>query len=289
MAALRRGRFPLKSARDIEDMRIAGQIVGQTLHVLGESARPGMTTAELDKIAYDTIIGAGAKPNFLGYGGFSGSVCISVNEEIVHGIPGDRVLQPGDIVSFDGGAMIRANGKTWHGDAAITVVLEGGDPEVVKVRKELSRVTEQAMWAGIARAATAKRTGDIGQAIERSVLEQEEGLDWTPEILEGYTGHGIGTQLHEDPEIYNYATRSQGPKIVPGTVICIEPMLVVEDATSAVLDDGWTVVAVSGADAAHWEHTVAIGANGISVLTASDFGKEGLAPFGITPVSEFAN
>lgn len=289
MAALRRGRYPLKSACDMENMRVAGRIVARTLDALRQAARPGITTRALDQIAYDTITSAGAKPNFLGYGGFSGSVCISVNEEIVHGIPGDRILEPGDIVSFDGGAVIRVDGKNWHGDSAITVVLEGGDPKVTKTRHELSRVTKQAMWAGIARAASAKRTGEIGEAIEASVLEQSKHLHWTPDILEGYTGHGIGNHLHEEPEIYNYATRSRGPRINPGTVICIEPMLVVGDATSSVLDDDWTVVAVSGADSAHWEHTVAIGRQGISVLTAPDNGKEGLAPFGIIPVSEFAN
>ena len=268
-------------------MRVAGNIVAHKLQALRKAARPGVTTAYLNDIAHKAVIERGAKPNFLGYSGFPGSVCISVNEEIVHGIPGERVLQPGDIVSFDGGAVIELDGKPWHGDAAITVVLEGGDPQVTKRRRELSAMTEKAMWAGIAAAAQARRVGDIGAAIERDVIASADTYGWEADIVEGYTGHGIGNALHEDPEVYNYRTRTRGPRVLPGTVICIEPMLVAGDAATTVLEDDWTVVTVSGADAAHWEQTVAIGESGISVLTSLDAGAAGLAPYGISPVTHF--
>ncbi len=283
-------RLAAKTPSDMENMRVAGLVVAQTHAELRNAVKPGLTTKELDQIAYDVTIAAGARPNFLGYNGFSGSVCISVNEEIVHGIPGDRVLQPGDIVSFDCGAVVQHDGRPWHGDAAFTVVLDGGDdPELQQKRQELNAITETSMWAGIASTATARRVGDIGAAVEDSVFESSIKYGWQPDIVEGYTGHGIGNQLHEEPEVYNYRTRSRGPRIGPGMVLCIEPMLTVGDATSAVLADDWTVVTVNGLDAAHWEHTVAIGEKGIAVLTAFDAGESRLAPYGITPVRDFAN
>lgn len=276
-----------KTPQQLEYMREAGLVVAAVHTALREAAKPGLTTKELDQLVYDVTLAHDAKPNFLNYNGFSGSVCISVNEEIVHGIPGPRVLEPGDIVSFDCGAVIERGGLPWHGDAAFTVVLDGPDEEQNKKRRELSAITEHSMWAGIAAAVDAKRIGDISAAIEDDVEAQGLEYGWTPELLEGYTGHGIGNHLHEDPTVYNYRTRNRGPKIGSGTTICIEPMLTEGDQTSATLADDWTVVTVNGLASAHWEHTIAITNEGISVLTAPDAGAAGLAPWGITPIRSF--
>ncbi len=276
-----------KTPAQLEYMRESGQVVVAIHKALYEAVAPGMTTEELDQVVYDTTVAHGAKPNFLNYNGFPGSVCISVNEEIVHGIPGGRVLQPGDIVSFDCGAVIQRDGLPWHSDACITVVLDGPDRSQTRKRTELNSITQYAMWAGIAAAASARRIGDIGAAIEDAVEQRGLEVGWTPEILEGYTGHGIGNRLHEEPTVYNYRTRNRGPKIGPGTTLCIEPMLTEGDQTSAVLADDWTVVTVNGLASAHWEHTIAITHEGVSVLTAEDAGEAGLKPFGITPVKSF--
>lgn len=276
-----------KTPQQLEYMREAGQVVAAVHATLMEAVKPGLTTKELDQLVYDVTLAHDAKPNFLNYNGFSGSVCISVNEEIVHGIPGSRVIEPGDIVSFDCGAVIQRAGLPWHGDAAFTVVLDGPDEAQNRKRQELSAMTEHSMWAGIAAAATAKRIGDISAAIEDDVEEQGLEYGWIPELLEGYTGHGIGNHLHEDPTVYNYRTRNKGPKIGPGTTICIEPMLTEGNQASAVLADDWTVVTINGLASAHWEHTIAITREGISVLTAADAGKVGLAPYGITPIESF--
>lgn len=287
------GRTGGKTAQQLEFMREAGQVVVAVHQALRDAVEPGMTTRDLDQITFEVTKAAGAEPNFLGYGGFPSSVCISVNEEIVHGIPGGRVLQPGDIVSFDCGAVIERAGLPWHSDAAFTVVLDGPDKEQVKKRQQLSDITEHSLWAGIARAATATRIGQIGEAVEADVAQQGRVHGWVPDILEGYSGHGIGNRLHEDPQVYNYRTRNKGPRIGSGTVICIEPMLTEGDADSRVLDDDWTVVTVNGLASAHWEHTVALsppvpGAPlGISVLTAPDAGAAGLAPYGIKPIQSF--
>lgn len=281
-------------------MRRVGLIVSRALRVVAKAAAPGMTTEQLNAIAHDAITALGATPNFLHYNGFPASICISVNDEVVHGIPGDRTLQLGDLVSFDCGAMIIEDGKPWHGDSAITKIigfeddddLSGIDPSLAKLvarRRELSAVTKKVMWAGIAASATAKRVGDIGTAIEAATNAAAKKLDWVPGIVEDYTGHGIGNALHEEPEVFNYRTRFRGPRIKPGLVICIEPMLTDGDPETAVLDDDWTVVTMRKTDSAHWEHTVAITDRGISVLTEEDGGKRGLAPFGIDPVGDLAN
>lgn len=277
-----------KTPKQLRYMRESGLVVVAIHEALYAAVKPGMTTKELDQVVFDTTKSHGARPNFLNYNGFPSSVCISVNEEIVHGIPGERVLEPGDIVSFDCGAVIQREGRAWHSDACITVVLDGPDAAQNQKRHELSAITEHSMWAGIAAAATAKRIGDISAAIEDDVEEQGLEYGWTPQLLEGYTGHGIGNHLHEDPTVYNYRTRSKGPKIGDGTTICIEPMLTEGDQTSATLSDDWTVVTVNGLASAHWEHTVAITKNGIAVLTAKDMGAQGLEPFGITPIQSFS-
>lgn len=281
-------------------MRRVGLIVSRALHEVEKAAAPGMRTDQLNDIAHEAIIAQGATPNFLNYNGFPASICISVNDEVVHGIPGNRTLQAGDLVSFDCGAMIVADGKPWHGDSAITTIigfeseddLGHVDPALAKLvarRRELSAVTKKVMWAGIAAAATAKRVGDIGIAIEAATEDAASKLNWVPGIVEDYTGHGIGNSLHEEPEVFNYRTRFRGPRIKPGLVICIEPMLTDGDPETAVLDDDWTVVTTRRTDSAHWEHTIAITDRGISVLTEEDGGKRGLAPFGIVPAGDFAN
>lgn len=265
-------------------MREAGLVVAKVHSALAKAAAPGVTTAELDALTYDVTRSLGAKPNFLDYYGFPASVCISVNDQIVHGIPGERVLEPGDIVSFDCGAFIQRGGRPWHSDAAFTVVLDGPNKDSVKKREELSAITKHSLWAGIAAAATAKNVGQIGAAIEDDVESFSKSFGWTPDILQGYSGHGIGNALHEDPQVYNYRTRGRSPRLVPGMVICIEPMLTEGSQRSSVLADDWTVVTQDGLASAHWEHTVAIMDGGVSVLTAPDFGVEGLAPYGITPL-----
>ena len=301
----------IKSPTELEYMREAGQVVAAIHRALIDATRPGITTAELDQVVARVVSDAGAEPNFLHYQGFPATVCISVNEEVVHGIPGARMLQLGDIVSYDCGAYVIRNGRQWHGDAAVTVVVgdtyisdsdfargvrasgqvPGVGGEALARRRTLSNITRGSMWAGVAAAVNARRTNDVGAAIEDYVeregtsVQAEQG--WFPELIEGYTGHGIGTHLHEDPTVYNYRTRGRSGKLVPGMAICIEPMVIAGDSSSAVLDDDWTVVTVEGTDAAHWEHTVAIGKKGISVLTAPDAGAEGLAAFGITPIQSF--
>ncbi|WP_099331598.1 type I methionyl aminopeptidase [Actinomyces minihominis] len=296
---------------ELEYMREAGQVVAAIHSALIEATAPGKTTAELDQVVAQVVARAGAKPNFLHYQGFPATVCISVNDEVVHGIPGSRTLQLGDIVSYDCGAYVVRDGKKWHGDAAVTVIVgdrhitdagfvngehsteivDGVSTVDLERRRALSAVTRGSMWAGIAAVAKARRINDIGAAIEDFVDERAPGIKaeqgWTPEIIEGYTGHGIGNNLHEDPTVYNYRTRGRSPKVVPGMALCIEPMVIAGDSSSTVLDDDWTVVTIEGTDAAHWEHTVAIGTKGISVLTSPDAGATALAPYGITPITDF--
>lgn len=304
----------LKSARELEFMREAGQVVAAIHEALVYATEPGVSTEALDNVVANVIAEADAKANFLNYHGFPANVCISINEEVVHGIPGTRTLAMGDIVSYDCGAYVVREGKNWHADAAVTVivgqehlpdaqfanltledVLSSGDTasldETVKERRALSYITRKAMWAGLGAVNGARRINDIGAAIEDQVELLGRGLGshlgWKPEIIEGYTGHGIGTHLHEDPSVYNYRTRGRSPKVVPGMALCVEPMVIAGDSSSTVLEDEWTVVTLGGNDAAHWEHTVAVGRNGISVLTARDGGAAGLAPYEIIPVSDF--
>lgn len=301
----------LKSNRELEYMREAGQVVAAIHVALLDATQEGTTTSDLDAVVADVVAAHGAKPNFLHYQGFPATVCISVNEEVVHGIPGSRALQVGDIVSYDCGAYVLRDGRRWHADAAVTTVvgdapisdtqfvaghlpdgiLTGVDEDVVRRRRALSNLTRGSMWAGVAATATARRVRDVSAAVEDFVddasAQTQRDLGGIPEIIEGYTGHGIGNNLHEEPSVYNYRTRGRSPKIVAGMVLCIEPMVIAGNSASAVLEDDWTVVTVEGTDAAHWEHTVAIGKSGISVLTSPDAGTVALAPYGITPVLDF--
>jgi len=271
-----RERIQIKTAGQVVAMRRAGLVVAAMHEAVRAAVRPGVTTAELDEVAARVIAEHGATSSFLGYHGYPAVLCVSVNDEIVHGIPGPRVLQPGDVVSVDAGAIVDG----WHGDAAFTVVLDPADPADVA----LSATTERAMWAGIAALAAGERLEVVGDAVERVVEEAFEHTGVTYGIVEDYVGHGIGSDMHQPPDVPNYRTGERGPRLRPGTCLAIEPMLVRGDQANETLDDDWTVVTEDGQRAAHWEHTVAIGPEGIWVLTAPDGGAAGLAPFGVTPV-----
>ena len=236
----------------------------------------GATTLDLDAAAEAAIVALGGKPNFKLETGYHHTVCASVNDEVVHGIPTGRKLVPGDIVSIDSGAIIDG----WNGDAAFTfVVPDPSRPEVVGERELLSHVTEQSLWHGIARLATARHLNEVGDAIEDYVESQG-----TYGILTDYVGHGIGRSMHEAPPVFNYRVRPKGPDVKPGLVVAIEPMVVMGDIDTYTKDDDWTVATSDGLAAAHWEHSIAVHKDGIWVLTAEDGGAAGLAQFGITPV-----
>ena len=236
----------------------------------------GATTLDLDAAAEAAIVALGGKPNFKLEAGYHHTVCSSVNDEVVHGIPTGRVLRPGDIVSIDSGAIIDG----WNGDAAFTFVIPDPDrPEVVRERELLSHVTEQSLWHGIARLATARHLNEVGEAIEDYVESQG-----SYGILTDYVGHGIGRSMHEAPPVFNYRVRAKGPEIKPGLVVAIEPMVVLGDIETYTKDDDWTVATSDGLAAAHWEHSIAVHKDGIWVLTAVDGGAAALAPLGIVPV-----
>ncbi|GAA4627507.1 type I methionyl aminopeptidase [Cellulomonas oligotrophica] len=265
-----------KSHEQILLMRRAGLVVADALDAVRARIAPGMTTADLDAVAEEVILGAGATPSFLGYHGYPASLCVSVNEEVVHGIPGPRVLQEGDVVSVDCGAIVDG----WHGDSAVTVVLGEADPLDV----ELTTTTEDALWAGIAAIASADRLGAVGEAVEEVVeLAAARGANGgTPYgIVEDYVGHGIGTAMHQPPDVPNFRTRDRGAKVRPGLCVAVEPMLVRGAEPNHVLADDWTVVTDDGSRAAHWEHTVAVHEGGLWVLTARDGGAERLARLGV--------
>jgi methionyl aminopeptidase len=266
-----------KTAEQVQLMRRAGLVVADAHAAVRAAIRPGATTADLDAVAARVIADAGAEPSFIGYHHglyYPATLCVSVNEEIVHGIPGDRVLAAGDVVSVDCGAFIVGpDGKQWHGDSAFTAVIPDADPADVA----LSDVTEQAMWAGIAALATGEHLGAVGEAVE----DVAAGAATTYGVVEEYTGHGIGTAMHQPPSVLNYRTRRNGPRLRTGMCLAVEPMLTRGSRTTETLADEWTVVTVDRSRAAHWEHTVAIGPDGIWVLTAHDGGAERLAALGV--------
>lgn len=265
----------LKSPAQMRIMRRAGLVTRAALDAARAAAVPGATTAEVDAAAEAAIAEAGARSNFKNYQGFPAVLCVSVNEEIVHGIPGDRVLAVGDVVSIDGGAIVEG----YHGDSAFTMIVGGdraGDPGDLA----LSQATETAMWVGIAAFARGTKVSDIGDAIDDWVVENAPDLG----LVEEFTGHGIGTAMHMAPDVLNYRAKSNGPKIRPGMCLAIEPMLTRGSSDTLTLADDWTVVTVDGSRASHWEHSVARHERGIWVLTAEDGGAAGLAPFGIIPV-----
>ncbi|AMD88491.1 methionine aminopeptidase [Actinomyces radicidentis] len=272
-------------------MREAGLVVADIHAALREAVRPGTTTAELDAVSAAAIERGGARSNFLGYEGYPATVCVSVNDEVVHGIPGERVLEAGDLVTFDCGAYVTDDdGTQWHGDAAFTTVV--GGRYASEADRVLDTTTREALWAAIAAVARAaageargrdERLNVVGDSVERVVAEASlrEGVPLG--ILEDYVGHGIGTAMHMDPDVLNYSVKRRGPRLRTGMVIAIEPMLTAGGPEVRELDDGWTVVTEDGSRAAQWEHTVAIVPGGVWVLTAPDGGFEGLAPHGIEP------
>lgn len=263
----------LKTNAQLATMHKAGLILHKGLDEVVAAAKPGVTTKDLDRVFRKVLAEHGATSNFLGYHGFPATICTSVNDEVVHGIPGDRVLQDGDIISVDAGAVVDG----WHSDSARTVLVGDVDPADVR----LSEITEAAMWAGIAAFAQAKHVGEIGNAIEDYVRAQDgEPLG----ILEDYVGHGIGSAMHQAPDVFNYRSGLRGPRIKAGMVLAIEPMLVRGEIATKTLDDDWTVVTLDGSNASQWEHSVARHKEGIWVITAPDGGAAGLAPFGVTPV-----
>lgn len=255
-----------------------GLITAAALDAVRDLIAPGVTTAELDAAASAAITGRGAKSNFQMVRGYRHTICTSVNEQVVHGIPGARALEAGDILSVDAGAEF----KGWNGDSAFTVVLD--DPsraDVVAERRRLSDVTEGSLWAGIAALTTAKHLGEIGAAIQEHI--EANGPEHGYGILREYVGHGIGRKMHESPSVFNYRVPEPGPEVRPGLVLAIEPMVVIGDQATFVEDDGWTVSTVDGTAGSHWEHSVAVHDGGIWVLTAPDGGAAGLEPFGVTP------
>ena len=254
-----------------------GRITAEALQAVREIIAPGVTTAELDAVAARVITDRGAESNFQLVRGYRHTTCVSVNEQVVHGIPGERALEPGDIVSIDAGAQYRG----WNGDSAITIVVpDRSRPDLVAARAELSRVTEGSMWAGIAAMAGGAHIGEIGAAVEEHIVNAGHGYG----ILRDYVGHGIGRKMHEAPSVFNYRTPDPGPRIQPGLVLAIEPMVVAGSEETLVEDDDWTVSTVDGSAGSHWEHSVAVHDGGIWVLTAPDGGAAGLEPFGVRPV-----
>ena len=271
-----------KSRAQLESMVEPGLITAAALDAVRAAVRPGITTGELDAIADRVIADRGAESNFKLVRGYRNATCISVNDQVVHGIPGSRVLQPGDIVSIDAGAQYRG----WNGDSAITVVVpDAARAAIVEARQRLSDVTEGSMWAGIAAMASATHLGDISAAIEDHILSAgPSAVSGKPYgILREYVGHGIGRKMHESPSLFNYRTSDRGAEVRPGLVLAIEPMVTAGSDKTYVEDDDWTVTTTDGSDGSHWEHSVALHDDGIWVLTAADGGAAGLAAFGITP------
>ncbi|MFX4293075.1 type I methionyl aminopeptidase [Streptomyces bohaiensis] len=268
----------LKNPEQIASMRAAGLVVAEMHRRCAEAAVPGASTGELDRVAAQVLADHGAKPNFLGYGGFPGNICTSVNDVVVHGIPSDdEVLRSGDLLSIDAGAIVDG----WHADAAITVLVgEGHGPEVL----ELNRVTEESLWAGLAAMRLGNRLVDISRAVQDDVRRQPKPPSGKWGIVEEYGGHGIGSAMHMDPHVLNYVERrrGRGPKLVPGMCLAIEPMISLGTPRTHVLADDWTVKTDDGTWAAHWEHSIALTEQGPLVLTAPDGGRARLAALGVT-------
>jgi methionyl aminopeptidase len=256
----------LKTADQIAKMREAGKIVAAMLAATSAAVRPGISTAELDRIAADVLARAGAKSSFLGYYGYPATICTSVNEQIVHGIPGKRKLKEGDIVGIDAGAIVEG----WHADAAITVPVG----RISAQAEKLIAVTREALVRGVAAAKVGNRLGDIGAAVQRYV--ESQGFS----VVRNYVGHGIGRAMHEEPQVPNYGTADLGRAIKEGLCIAIEPMVNVGGVATRVLDDNWTVVTEDGSLSAHFEHTLACLPEGTVVLTvdggSAEAGKAGL-------------
>ena len=261
----------IKTEAEIAKMREAGLVVAACHAAVRDAIAPGVTTADLDRLVEGVIRGAGAVPSFLGYRGFPASICASVNDEIVHGIPSpERVLRSGDVVSVDIGAILDG----WHGDSAHTHVV-GGPDAADATTLELLRVCEDSLWAGLAAAVVGGRLTDISAAVEGAVRPSGFG------IVDHYGGHGIGSEMHQDPHLLNHGRPGRGPRLVPGLALAVEPMITAGSPETEELDDGWTVVTRDRSLAAHFEHTVAVTADGPWVLTAQDGGAGRLGALGV--------
>ncbi|MDH6208024.1 type I methionyl aminopeptidase [Aurantimicrobium minutum] len=269
-----------KSPAQLRLMVEPGLITAAALDAARTLIRAGVSTLEIDAAAEKAIRDRGGEPNFMLVPGYRHTVCASVNDEVVHGIPGGRILEPGDIVSIDAGAQY----KEWNGDSAITVVVpDPSRPEVVAEREQLSKITEGSLWAGIARLAKAKHLNEVGDAIQGYIELEGMKVGHRYGILTDYIGHGIGRDMHEAPPVFNYRVKQKGPEVKPGLVVAIEPMVVTGKIDTYVAEDDWTVITEDGGMASHWEHSVAVHKDGIWVLTAHDGGAAGLAPFGVVP------
>ena len=248
----------VKSEREIELMRRAGKITAAARALAGEMVKPGVTTREIDKAVFHFIRSQGAEPSFLNYNGYPASVCVSVNDEIIHGIPGPRVLKEGDIVSVDVGAYIGG----FHGDCAATYACG----QISDQAKKLIEVTQQSFWEGIKMARKGCRVSDIGHAVQAYV--EANGFS----VVRDYVGHGVGAKLHEAPEVRNFGPAGHGPRLLPGMTLAVEPMGNVGDWQIRVLPDGWTVKTLDGSLAAHYENTILITEGDAEVLTVTEDG-----------------
>ena len=265
----------IKTDSELVLMRQAGLVVARCHAAVRDALRPGVTTADLDELVESVIRGAGAIPSFLGYGDprspFPASICASVNDEVVHGIPSrNRVLREGDVISVDIGAILEG----WHGDSAYTHVV-GGAEAVDETARRLLQVCEDSLWAGLAAAQEGGRLTDISAAVEAAVRPSGFG------IVDHYGGHGIGSEMHQDPHLLNHGRAGRGPRLVAGMALAVEPMITAGSPETEELDDEWTVVTRDRSLAAHFEHTVAITPTGPWVLTAEDGGAARLAGLGV--------
>ncbi|MGH3368238.1 MAG: type I methionyl aminopeptidase [Nocardioidaceae bacterium] len=258
----------IKTPDQIDRMRAAGLVVAETLTVLRSVVAPGVSTRELDAIAAEHIAGCGALPSFKGYHGFPATICTSVNDQVVHGIPGDLTLHEGDVISIDCGAIVDG----WHGDAAVTVPVGEVPAEVT----ELLRVCEEAMWRGIAAAHLGGRVTDISAAVESYVRSQGSYA-----VVEEYVGHGIGSAMHQPPNVPNFGRPGRGPRLVRGLALAVEPMITLGTKQTTVLEDDWTVVTTDGSWSAHFEHSFTLTDEGSLILTAVDGGAARLAELGV--------
>jgi methionyl aminopeptidase len=249
----------IKSAREIEIMRRSGKITAATLVRLMEAAKPGVTTRELDRIADESIRSLGGVPTFIGYHGYPSAICTSVNEEVVHGMPGDRVLHDGDLLSIDIGTTLEG----YVSDSAVTVAIGSVSDEA----KRLMRVTQECLMLGIAQMQAGNRLGDIGHAVQQHAESNGYG------VVRQLVGHGIGTKMHEEPQVPNYGTAGHGTVLRPGLVLAIEPMITEGTFEVETLDDGWTVITEDGKLAAHFEHTIAVTNEGPKILTLRDYAE----------------
>jgi len=246
----------IRSSEEIAKMRRAGRVVAEVIEKTRAAIRPGVTTAQLDKVARDVLAARNARSNFLGYHGFPAVICTSPNDMIVHGIPGDYVVKEGDLLSVDCGAIIEG----YHGDAAYTVAVG----EVTAEARRLVEVTAAALEAGIAQLVAGNRLHDIGRAVQD--VAERAGFS----VVRNYVGHAIGTAMHEEPQVPNYYPGTPGPRLKVGNVFAVEPMVNIGGADTVELDDGWSVITADGSLSAHFEHTIAVTDDGPEVLTRAE-------------------